>query len=327
LRKNQAGKIKEIYMGWRFRKSFKILPGIKLNFGKRGYTSTTIGKGFFKTNLSKKGVRHTVSIPGTGLSYQTKTQSYQNKQTGNSPVALHWYCKTCHTQNLPDSQFCSNCGGVYNPSPQQLSQNATYRTAPVLIGVGIFLLVGFTGLFLLVGLIAAFSPKTSSSQSISTPTPARFTATPEQQLNSIPPKETINQKERLKTASAASATVITENANLRQTPNQNGEVLQTIPLDSSVEVIKQNGAWFFVAFGAAKGWMHGNTIRYDNQVNSLRENPSIPKSDPRSNNDDKPTIQKPDSSGASAKCADGTLSYSASRRGTCSHHGGVAMWY
>lgn len=33
------------------------------------------------------------------------------------------------------------------------------------------------------------------------------------------------------------------------------------------------------------------------------------------------------SSGASAKCADGTLSYSAHRRGTCSHHGGVAVWY
>lgn len=31
--------------------------------------------------------------------------------------------------------------------------------------------------------------------------------------------------------------------------------------------------------------------------------------------------------GASAKCRDGTYSYSQSRRGTCSHHGGVAIWY
>lgn len=30
--------------------------------------------------------------------------------------------------------------------------------------------------------------------------------------------------------------------------------------------------------------------------------------------------------GATAKCADGTYSYSQSRRGTCSHHGGVAEW-
>lgn len=30
--------------------------------------------------------------------------------------------------------------------------------------------------------------------------------------------------------------------------------------------------------------------------------------------------------GASARCRDGTYSFSQSRRGTCSHHGGVAGW-
>jgi hypothetical protein len=30
--------------------------------------------------------------------------------------------------------------------------------------------------------------------------------------------------------------------------------------------------------------------------------------------------------GASAQCRDGTYSFSRSRRGTCSHHGGVARW-
>jgi hypothetical protein len=30
--------------------------------------------------------------------------------------------------------------------------------------------------------------------------------------------------------------------------------------------------------------------------------------------------------GASAKCRDGTYSFSQHRRGTCSHHGGVAVW-
>jgi hypothetical protein len=30
--------------------------------------------------------------------------------------------------------------------------------------------------------------------------------------------------------------------------------------------------------------------------------------------------------GASAKCRDGTYSFSQSRRGTCSRHGGVAEW-
>lgn len=31
--------------------------------------------------------------------------------------------------------------------------------------------------------------------------------------------------------------------------------------------------------------------------------------------------------GATAQCRDGTLSYSQHRRGTCSHHKGVAVWY
>ncbi len=31
--------------------------------------------------------------------------------------------------------------------------------------------------------------------------------------------------------------------------------------------------------------------------------------------------------GASAKCRDGTYSYSQHRSGTCSHHGGVATWH
>lgn len=30
--------------------------------------------------------------------------------------------------------------------------------------------------------------------------------------------------------------------------------------------------------------------------------------------------------GASAKCRDGSWSFSESRRGTCSHHGGVGTW-
>ncbi|XIG79727.1 hypothetical protein C1N81_12540 [Streptomyces sp. SGAir0957] len=41
-----------------------------------------------------------------------------------------------------------------------------------------------------------------------------------------------------------------------------------------------------------------------------------------SGSDDSP--QAP--AGASAQCNDGSYSYSAHRRGTCSHHGGVAVW-
>jgi len=43
------------------------------------------------------------------------------------------------------------------------------------------------------------------------------------------------------------------------------------------------------------------------------------------------TIPRPENcsappEGATAQCRDGTYSFSKSRRGTCSHHGGVAKW-
>lgn len=128
----------------------------------------------------------------------------------------------------------------------------------------------------------------------------------------------------LKSTSAKSASVITENAYLRQTPN--GKIVQTLPVASSVEVIRQKGAWFYVGYGEAKGWMHGNSIRYD----SPTETSSVPTRESKSStyNDDKPkTVEKSNPSGATARCRDGTLSYSRNRRGTCSWHGGVAVWF
>lgn len=58
-------------MPWKFRKSIKIAPGIKINLSKSGL-STTVGKKGASVNLGKKGVRTTVSIPGTGISHTSK---------------------------------------------------------------------------------------------------------------------------------------------------------------------------------------------------------------------------------------------------------------
>lgn len=57
-------------MGFRFHKSIRLIPGVRLNFGKRSSSLSVGGKGF-TTNFSGKGVRNTVSLPGTGLSYST----------------------------------------------------------------------------------------------------------------------------------------------------------------------------------------------------------------------------------------------------------------
>jgi len=59
-------------MGFRFRRTVRIAPGVRLNFSKRG-TSMSLGGHGVTENISKRGRRTTYSVRGTGMSYTTKT--------------------------------------------------------------------------------------------------------------------------------------------------------------------------------------------------------------------------------------------------------------
>lgn len=56
-------------MGWRFRQSFKVIPGVRLNLSKSGL-SCSIGGAPFTMNVGPRGVHGTASLPGTGISYR-----------------------------------------------------------------------------------------------------------------------------------------------------------------------------------------------------------------------------------------------------------------
>jgi uncharacterized protein DUF4236 len=58
-------------MGFRFRKRIRLGKGVYLNLGKKG-SSLSIGGRSSTMNISKRGVRNTLRVPGTGISYQTK---------------------------------------------------------------------------------------------------------------------------------------------------------------------------------------------------------------------------------------------------------------
>jgi hypothetical protein len=58
-------------MGFRFRRSIRLLPGVRLNFSKGG-VSASVGKRGATVNVGKRGVRATVGLPGTGLSYSER---------------------------------------------------------------------------------------------------------------------------------------------------------------------------------------------------------------------------------------------------------------
>ena len=55
-------------MGFRFRRSVKLLPGVRVNFGKRG-ASVSVGVRGAHVTYGPTGRRTTVGLPGTGISY------------------------------------------------------------------------------------------------------------------------------------------------------------------------------------------------------------------------------------------------------------------
>lgn len=73
-------------MGTRFRKSKKILPGVRLNVNK-GSLSLTVGPKGLRQTFSTTGKKTTtVGLPGTGISYTT-TSGTKKSQTDDAPAA------------------------------------------------------------------------------------------------------------------------------------------------------------------------------------------------------------------------------------------------
>lgn len=74
-------------MAWNFRRRVKILPGVTLNFSKKG-VSTTVGVKGANINFGKRGTYLNTGIPGTGL--------YKREKIGGSMPNSHI------TQNEPN---------------------------------------------------------------------------------------------------------------------------------------------------------------------------------------------------------------------------------
>ena len=59
-------------MGFRFRKTIRLLPGVRLNLSKRG-GSISLGGNGATVNFGPQGERTTYRLPGTGVSHQSYT--------------------------------------------------------------------------------------------------------------------------------------------------------------------------------------------------------------------------------------------------------------
>ena len=83
-------------MGWSFRKSVKIAPGIRVNFSKGGISTSIGGKGF---TYNTRG-RVTASIPGTGIRFTQQLHSQRTSRPIGSVVAGSSRIDSANTERL-----------------------------------------------------------------------------------------------------------------------------------------------------------------------------------------------------------------------------------
>lgn len=75
-------------MGFRFRRSIRLLPGVRLNLSK-GTPSLSVGPRGLTANIGRRGVRTTVGLPGSGLSYTSRTTPWGGgDEAGQAPRQL-----------------------------------------------------------------------------------------------------------------------------------------------------------------------------------------------------------------------------------------------
>jgi len=126
-------------MGFRFRRSVRLFPGVRLNFSKSG-VSTSIGGRGLTANISKHGIRHTVGIPGSGLSFSTPPGTSRAESSDAGPHTLEG---SGATRRLSGGAGCgcilvallllaavTRCGGDAT-QPTAASTTDTSETAPV----------------------------------------------------------------------------------------------------------------------------------------------------------------------------------------------------
>lgn len=120
----------------------------------------------------------------------------------------------------------------------------------------------------------------------------------------------------------------TTSANMRPCPNTSAQCAPIATLEQGAafevlgavrgETVGGSVIWFKGRAGGRDGYVH-SSILSANKPAPVRV---VPPAAPRQAAPAAPAAP----SGASAICNDGTYSFSAHRRGTCSHHGGVRSW-
>ena len=126
-------------MGFRFRKSIKLLPGVRLNLSKSGL-SASVGKPGATINLSQRGTRTTVGVPGTGHSYSDTRKAPADPQQAQAGIQQAQLEVFTQKKSLFGRQ--QRCLGLVNTAnAQQAADFILHAGAPLAANVSQALLV------------------------------------------------------------------------------------------------------------------------------------------------------------------------------------------
>jgi uncharacterized protein YgiM (DUF1202 family) len=126
--------------------------------------------------------------------------------------------------------------------------------------------------------------------------------------------------------------VVSEAVNLRSTPEITNNKIGTIPKGVAVTIVtdsEEYESWTKITYKEKSGYIKTAFLKEITTTNSNYSTASTRVKHYTNSNGvrvQSPTHYNSAPDGASAECYDGTYSFSQSRRGTCSHHGGVKRW-
>ncbi|MBU8546134.1 MULTISPECIES: DUF4236 domain-containing protein [Roseomonadaceae] len=231
-------------MGWRFRKSVKILPGVRMNIGSKGITSWSFGGRGVRVNVGKRGTSTTYSLFGTGLSYRSHTPRAQPSQSAVKARVI-----------------------AQSPSPPPLPGPAPARRS----SIGTYAFVGVAALIMYLVLKPdrpvsqdPASPVEASSRVLQTSPPSPASRpTLVAPVSASPSSPVARPPESAPRPTFLRDAVTTTGANVRASASRSGSVVRVLNAGTQVQIVGQEGAWHRVAdsSGEIMGWVHGSILR------------------------------------------------------------------
>ena len=166
-------------MGWRFRKSIKLAPGIKINIGKKGISSLSVGPRGAHINVGKNGTSLSTGIPGTGLYNVTRLDKPAGRGMTQCPYCGHnmrkqWdACPKCHYPLIQKTAQQPAEPKNITPPPTdppiidaEYTENKPHNSSDTKLGCGCLIIVLI--IIMMIGSCASGSGHKSSPPSSST---------------------------------------------------------------------------------------------------------------------------------------------------------------